>query len=112
MADYVYNYLLITGPGDAIEKFRKTVCYRNEKENRDVIDFQRTLPMPDDMTMENGTKHNILRTTYGVPAWRVWAVGKYGTKTYEALPLLIDTLKDETAIRLLERLLKGASYEQ
>ena len=82
MADYVYNYLFISGPEESIEKFRDTVCYRNAESDRDVIDFEKALPVPDDKkSIDEETKNNILRHTYGAPAEQIWRVQKYGTKT-------------------------------
>lgn len=92
MPDYVYNYLHITGPEESIEKFRDTVCC---KENgRDIINFEKTLPMPDDKAVEKANTNNAIRIAYGVPEWHLWCVEHYGTRT-TIPPLCIDEEKDD-----------------
>ena len=91
MADIVYNYLCIRGPEESINKFYDAVCYEDEEEQRIVIDFEKILPIPDNVSEE--VKNDVLKTHYKAPDWYVWRKNNYGTKTTKA-PLVVNENND------------------
>jgi hypothetical protein len=60
----------VSGPEEEIERFEQTCLFLDPKDDKNGIDFQRVIPMPDELPPSKSS----------FPNWYLWSCANWGTK--------------------------------